>query len=143
MYTLIHQINLNYSFATAGSTTSNGDRNFVVQSLTENQGMLMLLESEWSSPKFEGLFRYFIAKTSSAVTNSAFLPALPEQNDCTASFAWSQKAENRLTFLACVNGDGSEKLPLIFIGQSLRPRVFKKKSGWSQDLIIIPARKLG
>ena len=40
-----------------------------------------------------------------------------------------KKEKNRLTFLACCNNDGSEKMPLMIIGNAERPRAFKKKYG--------------
>jgi len=40
-----------------------------------------------------------------------------------------KKAKSRITYLACANIDGSEKFPLMIIGRSKRPRVFKKKTG--------------
>lgn len=40
-----------------------------------------------------------------------------------------KKEKNRLTFLACTNKDGSEKRPLLIIGNAERPRPFKKKYG--------------
>lgn len=35
----------------------------------------------------------------------------------------------RLTFLACVNSDGSERFPLMAVGKAARPSSFKGKSG--------------
>eukprot|EP00171_Calliarthron_tuberculosum_P004123 IDg4123t1 len=43
-----------------------------------------------------------------------------------------KKEKTRMTFLACCNGDGSEKMKLMVIGTARNPRPFKKKSG--QDL---------
>lgn len=40
-----------------------------------------------------------------------------------------KKDKTRLTFLACCNADGSEKIKLMAIGSALNPRAFKKKSG--------------
>ena len=40
-----------------------------------------------------------------------------------------KKEKNRLTFLACCNKDGSEKMPLMVIGNAERPRAFKKHTG--------------
>lgn len=40
-----------------------------------------------------------------------------------------KKEKSRLTFLACCNNDGSEKMPLMVIGKAMRPRAFKKKTG--------------
>lgn len=41
----------------------------------------------------------------------------------------SKKEKTRITFLACCNADGTEKMPLMIIGSALNPRAFKKKSG--------------
>jgi len=40
-----------------------------------------------------------------------------------------KKEKHRLTFLACCNSNGSEKFPLMIIGNAERPRPFKKKYG--------------
>lgn len=40
-----------------------------------------------------------------------------------------KKEKTRLTFLACCNNDGSERLKLMVIGTALKPRAFQKKSG--------------
>lgn len=40
-----------------------------------------------------------------------------------------KKEKRRLTILVCANASGTEKYPLLFIGNSKQPRCFKKKSG--------------
>lgn len=40
-----------------------------------------------------------------------------------------KKEKVRLTYLACCNATGSEKIPLMCIGKANKPRCFKKKSG--------------
>lgn len=40
-----------------------------------------------------------------------------------------KKEKSRLTFLACCNNDGSEKFPLMIIGNAERPRPFNRKYG--------------
>lgn len=40
-----------------------------------------------------------------------------------------KKEKSRLTFLACCNNDGSERLKLMVIGTANNPRAFKKKTG--------------
>ncbi len=36
--------------------------------------------------------------------------------------------KQRLTFLTCANGDGTEKFPLFIIGKSAKPHCFKTKT---------------
>lgn len=43
--------------------------------------------------------------------------------------AGREKMKERFTAMVCANADGSEKIPLIFNGNGLRPREFKKKFG--------------
>lgn len=40
-----------------------------------------------------------------------------------------KKEESRITFLACCNADGTEKMPLMIIGSALNLRALKMKSG--------------
>lgn len=40
-----------------------------------------------------------------------------------------KKDKTRITFLACCNGDGSEKMKLMVVGRAAVPRAFNKKSG--------------
>lgn len=40
-----------------------------------------------------------------------------------------KKEKTRMTFLACSNADGSEKMKLMMIRTAMNPRAFKKKSG--------------
>lgn len=40
-----------------------------------------------------------------------------------------KKEKSRITFLACCNANGEEKFPLMVIGNSQKPRVFRGKSG--------------
>ena len=40
-----------------------------------------------------------------------------------------KKAKERITFMPCVNADGSEKFELMVIGHAWKPHVFKKKTG--------------
>lgn len=40
-----------------------------------------------------------------------------------------KKSKDRITVLVCANADGSDKFELMFIGSSLQPRAFKKRSG--------------
>lgn len=51
-----------------------------------------------------------------------------------------KKEKSRLSFLACFNKDGLEKLPLLIIGNSKRPRCFKKNLGETLGWTIILAR---
>ena len=46
-----------------------------------------------------------------------------------------KKAKERISVLACANGDGSERIPLMIIASALKPRAFKKKTGkqWGFD----------
>lgn len=40
-----------------------------------------------------------------------------------------KKAKVRLSYLACCNASGTERLPLMCIGSAMKPRCFNKKSG--------------
>ena len=40
-----------------------------------------------------------------------------------------KKKKERLTLMACVNGDGTKKLPSVFIGKSKIPKCFNGKTG--------------
>ncbi len=42
---------------------------------------------------------------------------------------WKKKIKHRSTFLAGANGDGTEKLPLLIIGNSHKPHRCKGKTG--------------
>ena len=37
-----------------------------------------------------------------------------------------KKQKDRVTLMACSNGTGSHKLPLMFVGKAANPRCFKK-----------------
>lgn len=52
----------------------------------------------------------------------------PERTIATERMQGRKKEKTRLT-LACCNGDGSEKIPLMCIGKAQKPRCFKRKSG--------------
>lgn len=48
---------------------------------------------------------------------------------CKRAVSGHKKEKSRLTFLACCNSDGSEKMPLMIIGHAERPRPFGRKYG--------------
>ena len=47
-----------------------------------------------------------------------------------------KKEKKRMTLLVCTNSDGSQKMPLMIIGNAHRPRAFKRRLGRNWDLII-------
>ncbi|KAI1005425.1 hypothetical protein K3495_g2794 [Podosphaera aphanis] len=51
----------------------------------------------------------------------------PDQTISARQTEGMKKDKTRITILFCVNADGSEKLPPLFIGKSQRPRLFGKK----------------
>lgn len=53
----------------------------------------------------------------------------PDTTICQSPIRGRKKVKKRLTLLVCANTTGSEKFPLMFIGNAMRPRCFKKKSG--------------
>ena len=58
-----------------------------------------------------------------------FYQMAPDRTISPSTFAGRKSQKTRFTFLACCNADGTERLPLMFIGISEKPRCFKKKSG--------------
>lgn len=46
-----------------------------------------------------------------------------------ARFAGRKLQKQRLKFLACAKGDGTEKVPFLIIAKANKPRFFNKKSG--------------
>jgi hypothetical protein len=56
----------------------------------------------------------------------AFAP--PDQGLATQQMSGKKKSKFRITLALACNADGSEKLPLFFIGKSKRPRCFRTSS---------------
>ena len=54
---------------------------------------------------------------------------VPDRGMATKSLSGVKKSKQRITILFGCNADGSEKLPLFFIGKAARPRCFRKKTG--------------
>lgn len=54
-----------------------------------------------------------------------------------------QKEKVQMYFLDCCNNEGSERIPLMMIGDALRLRPFAKRQGSSWALNIIQTKKLG
>lgn len=54
---------------------------------------------------------------------------IPDRGMATMTLSGMKKSKKRITVLFGCNSDGSEKLPLYFIGKSERPRCFRKKTG--------------
>ena len=57
----------------------------------------------------------------------------PDQGLATKQMAGKKKSKFRITIGLAANADGSEKLPLFFIGRAAKPRCFNKKSPQSQS----------
>lgn len=53
----------------------------------------------------------------------------PDRGMTTMTLSGVKKSKQRITILFACNADGSEKLPLFFIGKAARPRCFRKKTG--------------
>lgn len=58
-----------------------------------------------------------------------FYKLAPCTTVATARLPGRKVMKDRITVLPCCNADGSEKIDLMFIGRSAKPRAFKKKSG--------------
>lgn len=58
-----------------------------------------------------------------------FYRLAPDRTIAVERLPGRKKDKVRLTYLACCNATGTEKLPLMCIGKALRPRCFKKKRG--------------
>lgn len=58
-----------------------------------------------------------------------FYQMAPDRTIAPSSFAGRKKQKARFTFLAGCNADGTERFPLMFIGNSCKPRCFNKKTG--------------
>jgi hypothetical protein len=54
---------------------------------------------------------------------------IPDRGMTTMTLSGVKKSKQRITILFGCNADGSEKLPLFFIGKAARPRCFRKKTG--------------
>ena len=54
---------------------------------------------------------------------------VPDRGMATMTLSGVKKSKQRITILFGCNADGSEKLPLFFIGKAARPRCFRKKTG--------------
>ena len=55
--------------------------------------------------------------------------SIPDRGMATITLSGVKKSKQRITILFGCNADGSEKLPLFFIGKAARPRCFRKKTG--------------
>lgn len=53
----------------------------------------------------------------------------PDRGMATTKLSGTKKSKDRITILFGCNADGSEKLPLLFIGKSERSRCFRNKTG--------------
>ena len=58
-----------------------------------------------------------------------FYALAPEKTIARERLPGRKKEKARLTYLACCNATGTEKLPLMCIGKAARPRCFEKRSG--------------
>ena len=58
-----------------------------------------------------------------------FYKLAPDSSIGPSRIAGRKKKKERLTLLACVNGDGTEKMPLLFIGKSKMPKCFNGMTG--------------
>lgn len=53
-----------------------------------------------------------------------FWKATPDRSLATQNFSGTKKLKNRITAHFCCNADGSDKLPIWFIGHTAKPRAF-------------------
>lgn len=58
-----------------------------------------------------------------------FLKVASDTTIALESLPGREKIKTQNTFMRCFNTDGSEKIQLIVIGNSLKPRSFEKKTG--------------
>ena len=73
--------------------------------------------------------RYKLSDVFNADEFGHFYNAAPDRTILSERMAERKKNKTMPTYLACCNGDGTEKFTLFVIGKSAKPRCFKKKSG--------------
>ena len=54
---------------------------------------------------------------------------IPDRGMATMTLSGVKKSKQRITIFFVCNADGSEKLPLFFVGKAAKPRCFRKKTG--------------
>lgn len=58
-----------------------------------------------------------------------FFAQAPARDICTPTKPGVKRDNTRITLLVCANADGTETLPVLFIGRAARPRCFRGKTG--------------
>lgn len=81
-----------------------------------------------SEPIRQKIESYALKNVFNCDESGLFYQMAPDRTIAPSAFAGRKSQKARFTFLACCNADGTEKLPLMFIGTSRNPRCFKKKS---------------
>ena len=76
----------------------------------------------------EKISEYSISYVFNADEFGLFYKLAPDSN-IESSRSAGRKREKRLSLLACLNGDGTEKLPLVFIDKSKKPKCFNEQTG--------------
>ncbi|XP_041460886.1 tigger transposable element-derived protein 4-like [Lytechinus variegatus] len=94
----------------------------------EAAGVNEKLVSEWKEGGLKDILtRFAPADIYNADETGIFWQMLPEKSlgFTGTSYHGSKQSKTRITALVCANMDGSDKMPLLVIGKSKRPRAFK------------------
>lgn len=64
-----------------------------------------------------------------------FWKAMPDRTLASEALAGGKRAKSRITVNMCCNADGSDKLPIWFVGQAKQPRCFRGINIRAFDLV--------
>lgn len=104
-------------------------------------GTWMMLQYIWSSRFFRRKSCSTISRMSSTVMSRECSGKWHRTEQLLVVLFLVEKCKPRYTFLWCCNSDGSEKIPLLFIGNAASPRCFKKKTPDALGLIYKSNKK--
>ena len=88
------------------------------------------------------LSEYSINDIFNAPEFGLFYRLAPDSSIGPSRLAGRKKEKEWFTLIACVNGEGTEELPLVFIGKSKIPKFLKEKPEMSTILITILIQNL-
>ena len=77
----------------------------------------------------ETVSEYSINHVFNADEFGLFYKLAPDSSTAPSRISRRKKKKERLTLLACVNGNGTEKIPLLFLGKSKIPKCFRGMTG--------------
>ena len=87
----------------------------------------VVVETEWKRLR-EVLARFAKKDRWNFDESSLFAFAPPDRGLATHQMNGKKRSKFRITLGFACNADGSEKMPLVFIGKSRQPRCFKARS---------------